>query len=65
MTIETTAEAAPAKKDPHPVLFLVLFSPFGIATGYASTTLGFQLGHNGVPAAWWPPWWRRPWGRRW
>ena len=50
MTIETTAEAAPAKQDPNPALFLVLMSPFGIATGYATTTLGFQLGHSGVPA---------------
>ena len=50
MTIETTADAAPAKRDPHPALFLILMSPFGIATGYVSVTLGFQLGHNGVPA---------------
>jgi MFS transporter, PAT family, beta-lactamase induction signal transducer AmpG len=50
MTINTTAEAAPARRDPHPALFLILMSPFGIATGYTTTTLGFQLGHNGVPA---------------
>jgi len=50
MTIDMTAEAAPAKKDPNPALFLILMSPFGIATGYATITLEFQLGHNGVPA---------------
>ena len=50
MTIETTAAAAPARKDPHPALFLTLMSPFGIATGYATTTLGFPLGANHVPA---------------
>ncbi len=52
MTIDETAKTAPpaAKKDPHPALFLILMSPFGIATGYAVTTLGFQLGHNGVSA---------------
>jgi MFS transporter, PAT family, beta-lactamase induction signal transducer AmpG len=49
MTIDTTA-GAPTRRDPHPALFLVLFSPFGIATGYATITLEFQLGHNGVPA---------------
>jgi MFS family permease len=50
MPFDVTAEAVPAKKDPHPALFLILMSPFGIATGYMTITLGFQLGHNGVPA---------------
>ena len=44
MQIEDRSEARVG----HPAVFLVLFSPFGIASGYLSVTLAFLLSHHGV-----------------
>ena len=52
------------------VVFLPLFAPFGISSGYVSVTLAFQLGHAGVPTAVvaglialsvWPQTWKMLW----
>ena len=34
-----------------PVVFLPLFAPFGISSGYVSVTLAFLLGRAGLPTA--------------
>ncbi len=72
-------EAAPGEFDdsaaPHAmikstIVFLPLFAPFGISSGYVSVTLGFQLGQAGVPTAVvaglialsvWPQTWKMLW----
>ena len=72
-------EAAPGTFDdlapPHAmikstIVFLPLFAPFGISSGYVSVTLGFQLGQAGVPTAViagllalsvWPQTWKMLW----
>jgi MFS family permease len=41
-------EIAPEARVSHPALFLILFSPFGIASGYLSVTLAYLLVHHGV-----------------
>lgn len=33
---------------PHPAVFLVMYLPFGICSGYFSVTLGYLLSHAGV-----------------
>ncbi len=33
---------------PHPAVFLAMYLPFGISTGYFSVTLGYLLAHGGV-----------------
>jgi PAT family beta-lactamase induction signal transducer AmpG len=38
-------------KAPHPAIFLVMYLPFGIASGYFSVTLGYLLAHAGVSTA--------------
>ena len=52
------------------IVFLPLFAPFGISSGYVSVTLAFQLGHAGVPTAVvaglialsvWPQTWKMLW----
>jgi predicted MFS family arabinose efflux permease len=35
----------------YPVIFAVLFAPFGISSGYVSVTLGFLLARAGLPTA--------------
>ncbi|HSQ95564.1 MAG TPA: MFS transporter [Croceibacterium sp.] len=57
----TTAhiEAGPAVDQAHdsqgvvrfPIVFMPLFAPFGISSGYVSVTLGFLLSRAGVPTA--------------
>jgi len=37
-------------RTPHPAIFLVLFSPFGIASGYVTVTLTALLGAQGLSA---------------
>jgi MFS family permease len=72
-------EAAPGTFDDHAtqhamikstVVFLPLFAPFGISSGYVLVTLGFQLGQAGVPTAVvaglialsvWPQTWKMLW----
>jgi len=52
MTIDTTADPAPAAKvNPPTIIFLALLSPFGIPAGYLSVTLGYLLRHGGVSVA--------------
>jgi PAT family beta-lactamase induction signal transducer AmpG len=41
----------PAAKNPHPAIFLVLFTPFGASSGYVTVTLAYLLGANGLTAA--------------
>jgi len=62
--------AAPHDQIKWPVVFLPLFAPFGISSGYVSVTLAFQLGHAGVPTAVvtglialsvWPQTWKMLW----
>jgi MFS family permease len=36
---------------PHPAIFLAMYLPFGIGTGYFSVTLGYLLAHAGVSTA--------------
>ena len=38
----------PEQKSAHPVLFLILYLPFGAASGYFTVTLGFLLSKAGV-----------------
>jgi MFS family permease len=35
----------------YPIIFAVLFAPFGISSGYVSVTLGFLLARAGLPTA--------------
>ena len=35
----------------YPVIFAVLFAPFGISSGYVQVTLAFLLGRAGLPTA--------------
>jgi PAT family beta-lactamase induction signal transducer AmpG len=41
-------EARPA---PHPILWLILYLPYGIATGYVTVTLAWLLSHAGASVA--------------
>src|SRR3954453_12583817 len=45
---ETTAAHGRAA---HPVLYLILYLPFGIASGYATVTLAWLLSHAGASVA--------------
>ncbi len=45
---ETTAVAALARKSTHPVIYLVLYLPYGIGTGYVNVTLAWLLSHAGA-----------------
>ncbi|MFL5294934.1 MAG: MFS transporter [Phenylobacterium sp.] len=38
-------------RPPHPVLYLVLYLPFGISIGYVTVTLAWQLSHAGASVA--------------
>lgn len=40
-----------AVRTPHPIVFLVLFLPFGITGGYVSVTLGYLLSSAGATVA--------------
>jgi len=76
----TTAhiEAGPAVDQAHdsqgvvrfPIVFMPLFAPFGISSGYVSVSLGFLLSRAGVPTAIigalialsvWPQTWKMLW----
>lgn len=46
--VHVKIEGAPGARVGHPAVFLVLFSPFGIASGYLSVTLAYLLTHHGV-----------------
>jgi MFS family permease len=41
-------EGNPGPRVPHPVVFLVMYLPFGICSGYFAVTLGYLLSHAGV-----------------
>jgi len=54
----------------YPIVFMPLFAPFGISSGYVSVTLGFLLSRAGVPTAIigalialsvWPQTWKMLW----
>lgn len=54
----------------YPIVFMPLFAPFGISSGYVSVTLGFLLARAGVPTAVigalialsvWPQTWKMLW----
>ena len=76
--ITAHAEAGPAVYDAHasdaivryPIVFMPLFAPFGISSGYVSVTLGFLLARAGVSTAVigalialsiWPQTWKMLW----
>ena len=40
-----------AARTPHPLIYLILILPFGIASGYVTVTLGYKLAHEGLNAA--------------
>jgi PAT family beta-lactamase induction signal transducer AmpG len=44
-------DQAQTHRSPHPVLWLVLYLPYGIATGYVTVTLAWLLSHNGASVA--------------
>jgi MFS family permease len=44
-------ETAEPACGPHPAIYLVMYLPFGIASGYFSVTLGYLLSHAGVSTA--------------
>lgn len=48
MTDTTPAPARPASSGTHPVVYLILYLPYGIANGYATVTLGWLLSHAGA-----------------
>ncbi len=37
------------KKPPHPIIFMFLFLPFGIMSGYVTVTIGYLLTKAGIP----------------
>ncbi|MDB5428347.1 MAG: AmpG permease [Phenylobacterium sp.] len=41
-------ETAAHRSSPHPALYLVLYLPFGIASGYVTVTLAWLLSHAGA-----------------
>jgi MFS family permease len=41
-------EGGGLQRVPHPVVFLAMYLPFGICSGYFSVTLGYLLSHAGV-----------------
>jgi PAT family beta-lactamase induction signal transducer AmpG len=43
--------ASGVRPPPHPAIFMVMYLPFGICTGYFSVTLGYLLSHAGVSIA--------------
>ncbi|MEO5641520.1 MAG: MFS transporter [Sphingomicrobium sp.] len=54
----------------YPVVFALLFAPFGISSGYVTVTLAFQLAHKGMATAAvatlialsvWPQTWKMLW----
>jgi MFS family permease len=45
---ETPVAVSAERKATHPIVYLVLYLPLGIATGYATVTLGWLLGHAGA-----------------
>ena len=56
MTHAAAPPAAPEKdgahqKAAHPVVYLILYLPFGIASGYATVTLAWLLSHAGASVA--------------
>ena len=77
-TITVHAEAGPGIDDAHvsaaviryPIIFMPLFAPFGISSGYVTVTLGFLLARAGVSTAIigalialsvWPQTWKMVW----
>lgn len=42
-----TVHLPPEERPPHPAAFLILYLPFGIASGYISITLGYLLHETG------------------
>jgi PAT family beta-lactamase induction signal transducer AmpG len=40
-----------AHRGPHPALYMILYLPFGIGTGYVTVTLGWLLSHAGASVA--------------
>lgn len=44
-------DQAQTHRSPHPVLWLVLYLPYGVATGYVTVTLAWLLTHNGASVA--------------
>jgi len=51
MTETAAPAAAPEKAAAHPVVYLILYLPFGIASGYATVTLAWLLSHAGASVA--------------
>src|SRR3954462_9141196 len=43
-----TETAAAGRRTAHPVVYLVLYLPFGIASGYVTVTLAWLLSHAGA-----------------
>ena len=56
MTLQTHPSSSPTASIPpspfvrHTAIFLPLFAPFGISSGYVSVTLAFLLGRAGLSA---------------
>jgi MFS family permease len=51
MSTPAAQGAAPHVAMPHPIVFLALIVPFGLANGFLTVTLGYQLTQRGVSAA--------------
>lgn len=49
--VRNAAHAAAGARPPHPVIFLLLILPFGLASGYVTVTLAYQLSERGLDAA--------------
>jgi PAT family beta-lactamase induction signal transducer AmpG len=49
--VGTGLHIGPAARPPHPVIFLLLILPFGLASGYVTVTLAYQLSQHGADAA--------------
>jgi len=43
-----TEAAEPARSPPHPLVYLILYLPYGIASGYVTVTLAWLLSHAGA-----------------
>lgn len=49
MNFNNLFSSSTSEKHPHPSVFMFLFLPFGVMSGYVSVTIGFLLTRAGIP----------------
>lgn len=45
---QTTKTSSPGKRSPHPAVFMVLVTPFGVMSGFLTVTIGWLLAKHGL-----------------